>query len=306
MTNLVSIILPTFNTGNYIINMLDSIKTQEYSPIELVIIDDYSTDDTFNNIKHWKEINESDKLIIKLIRNEINIGLTASVNRGYEQCNGKYIFLSDHDDIWCPDKVKKQVLYLESNSERVICFHDREIIDSDNNTLCKSEYRYMGYKKTYVSEDDLIKKSFRYSANTLCFKNIKEGQEIFPIPDDIVEHDYYLAISFSLFGKVGVLNDVLVKYRIHENNLSGNYALETINSFKDYKNIIKKNFERNKVIIKLDQNIIENHIYEVFNKNINLSIQMNKRNYKKYLSEKIPYLHYLYIKKIVQKRFLLS
>jgi glycosyltransferase involved in cell wall biosynthesis len=303
MAKLVSIILPTYNTGKYIVEMLESISNQTYSPIQLVIVDDNSTDGTYEKIKEWKKEHETISFEIDLIKNNNNFGLTQSVNIGYDKCKGEYIFLSDHDDIWEINKVEKQVELLENSHITSICFHDREIIDSKNNTLCKSEYKYNNFNKVKAELKDTLDKGIKFSANTLCFRNSEMANLIFPIPKNVIEHDYYLAVCFSLFGDIRYIHETLIKYRIHTNNLSGNYSLETVKTYNDYKSVIKKLQMRRKKIVSSDSKIIEQHINEKFGKKIKFTIKSKENNFKSMISRKLPFIHYLYLKVYTQRKF---
>lgn len=149
----------------------------------------------------------------------------------------------------------------------------------------------------------MLTKKIRYSANTLCFKNIKEANLIFPIPSDIIEHDYYLALCFSLFGNIQYINKPLIEYRVHSNNISGNYALETTNGYRNYKKIIKKNKNRSNKIIKNDIVILEKHIKEKLNRDIQIKVVHDKKGIKNLIKQKIPLFHYMYIQIILKKKF---
>lgn len=297
MNKLVSIILPTYNTGEYIFDMLDSIKYQTYPNIELIIVDDNSSDGTYDRILHWYENLTSSNQKIIILKNEKNIGLTKTVNIGYQKCSGEYVFLSDHDDIWSYEKVEKQVGIFEKNKDVVICFHDREMINRENETICQSEYKYINFNQESANANEILEKKIRYSANTLSFKNIVEAKSIFPIPKDIIEHDYYLTVCFSLFGKIRYVQQPLVKYRIHEENLSGNYALEVIKTYKSYKTLMKKGKR-----VSNDSMIIKKHIEDVFSQIVDFPLKKQKR-YTIMVKKFIPIIHYMYIKIHKQKKF---
>jgi len=107
MEPLVSIILPTHNRKKYVERAIKSALDQSYKNVELIVIDDCSTDGT--------EINNPRVIIV---RNETNLGLARSLNKAIRIAKGKYIARLDDDDFWCDDKkLEKQVNFLEKNSE---------------------------------------------------------------------------------------------------------------------------------------------------------------------------------------------
>ena len=104
---LVSVVLTVYNRPS-VVRTIKSILTQTYSNLELIVVDNASTDDT---IKAIKEIAD-DRL--KLFINDKNYGQTYSLNRGLSLCTGKYIARIDADDIALPTRIEKQVNFLES------------------------------------------------------------------------------------------------------------------------------------------------------------------------------------------------
>ena len=108
---LVSIIMPSYNTAKYITNSIESVLNQTYKNWELIIIDDCSTDNTDEIIKNY---NSEDR--IKYIKNEKNSGAAVSRNRGLREAKGKWIAFLDSDDLWCPTKLEKQILFMKENN----------------------------------------------------------------------------------------------------------------------------------------------------------------------------------------------
>lgn len=114
---LVSIILPTFNREKLIKKSIGSVLSQTYKNFELVIIDDFSTDNTPKILFQYQR----DDQRIKVIRNEKNIGFVRSLNKGIKKAAGFYIARIDDDDFWCDkQKLEKQVNFLEGNLEYVL------------------------------------------------------------------------------------------------------------------------------------------------------------------------------------------
>ncbi len=113
---LVSVIIPTYNRGRLILDSVNSVLNQTYKNIELIVVDDCSTDDT-------KEIIESIKdFRIKYIKLEKNSGACAARNRGIERATGEFIAFNDSDDLWIPEKICSQLDFLnKNNADIVLC-----------------------------------------------------------------------------------------------------------------------------------------------------------------------------------------
>jgi len=105
----VSVIMSTFNSAGSVSKSIESITNQTYKNLELLIVDDNSSDDTFNIIKRYSELNEN----IFVFKNELNIGLTKSLNFLILKSKGELIARQDDDDISYPGRIKKQVDELE-------------------------------------------------------------------------------------------------------------------------------------------------------------------------------------------------
>lgn len=109
MNELVSIVMPSYNTAKYIKESIDSVLAQTYTNWELIIVDDCSTDDTDKIVMAIKD----DR--IRYLKNERNSGAAVSRNYALCQAKGKWIAFLDSDDLWEPDKLKKQVSFMEEN-----------------------------------------------------------------------------------------------------------------------------------------------------------------------------------------------
>lgn len=108
-TDLVSIIMPSYNTGNYIADSIRSVQSQTYDNWELIIVDDCSTDNTIDVIMSFHESR------VKLLRNETNSGAAVSRNLALREAKGKWIAFLDSDDIWHPKKLEKQIEFMKDN-----------------------------------------------------------------------------------------------------------------------------------------------------------------------------------------------
>ena len=110
MAGLVSIIMPSYNTASFIAESIQSVLAQSYTDWELIIVDDCSPDNTDDVVKPYL----SDERI-KYLKNEKNRGAAVSRNRALREAEGKWIAFLDSDDLWMPEKLQKQVGFMEKN-----------------------------------------------------------------------------------------------------------------------------------------------------------------------------------------------
>lgn len=110
MAGLVSIIMPSYNTASFIAESIQSVLAQSYKDWELIIVDDCSPDNTDDVVRPYL----SDERI-KYLKNEKNSGAAVSRNRALREAKGKWIAFLDSDDLWMPDKLSKQIRFMEKN-----------------------------------------------------------------------------------------------------------------------------------------------------------------------------------------------
>lgn len=113
MNELVSIIMPSYNTAKFISETIDLVLTQTYTNWELIIVDDCSTDNTDEVVKSFLSDDR-----IKYIKNEKNSGAAFSRNRALCEAKGKWIAFLDSDDLWFPEKLEKQISFMKKNDYR--------------------------------------------------------------------------------------------------------------------------------------------------------------------------------------------
>ena len=109
MNDLVSIIMPSYNTAKYIADSIKSVQKQTYSNWELIIVDDCSTDNTDKIVESIQDQR------IRYIKNETNSGAAFSRNRALREAKGRWIAFLDSDDLWKSEKLEKQIHFMEEN-----------------------------------------------------------------------------------------------------------------------------------------------------------------------------------------------
>lgn len=208
MNVLVSVALCTYNGEKFIEEQLDSLISQSYSNLEIIIVDDASTDNTFSILEGYKN-NDSR---IKLYRNEQNIGLQANFEKALKLCLGTYICISDQDDIWNKNKITSLISKIGTN---LLVYHDSSYITDVGTPTGKSIrtlHRFVSGERT---------KNLLYqncvSGHAMLFS--KELLSMLPPFVEPVYYDWWLSYTAACTGKLNYTNEILVKYRIHSGSV---------------------------------------------------------------------------------------
>ncbi len=113
----ISAVVPTYNRSELLLGALESIRNQSFRPIEIVVVDDGSTDDTLVVVSEWTRKNEeAGALVVRCVR-QANLGANAARNRGIRESHGEFIAFLDSDDRWLPDKLAKQIPVLQEDAD---------------------------------------------------------------------------------------------------------------------------------------------------------------------------------------------
>lgn len=128
MKPLISVIMPTYNCGRFIKESIDSVLAQSYTNWEIIIVDDCSTDDTERIVGTYEDSR------IHYMRNERNIGTALTRNKALLEAKGKYIAFLDADDVWLPEKLEKQLAFMQDKGY-AFTYHNYIEIDEDSKPL---------------------------------------------------------------------------------------------------------------------------------------------------------------------------
>lgn len=263
MKDLVSVIMPVFNGAKYIRSMLESIIRQTYRPLQIVLYDDASSDNSMEIIQNWSKEQTDKNVKIEIYSSKKNEGLRKTTSKAVLLAEGKYIFLADQDDIWLPRKIDVQVNYMERNADCMVCFCRRKVIGTDGRILMPyeniKEPVYM--KKMGIAE--VISKPACFPANCMCLRNC-HLDKIFPIHNMYSEHDSFITIMAAHFGKVVLLRDTLVEYRIHGKNSSNAYFAESNRNLLFVLKIEVSQLKKAKITYRRDEDILKAVLYERF------------------------------------------
>jgi len=210
MEQKITVIMTVYNGEKYIKEAIDSILRQTYKNFELLIINDGSTDNTL------KIVNQYQDKRLKLIQNPINSGIVYSRNKALEESTGEFIAVLDADDIALPTRLKKQLNFLEKNTDFGLIGGWAELIDEYGNlTGIKWKNKIPPNR---ISSTLLFNNLFTHSAAMLRKNAIPaDGYRQYEI-----SCEFDLWIRMAKKWKLGNLNEILVKYRIHSEGVSKN------------------------------------------------------------------------------------
>jgi glycosyltransferase involved in cell wall biosynthesis len=215
---LVSVLIPSYNSGKYLDDSVGSILVQSYSNWELIISDDCSTDDSFQIAQKYAS---KDKRI-KAFKNAKNLGISGNMNKALKQCNGKYIAILDADDWSYPYRLKEQVEAMESNEKIVAC--------SGWFDICDEELKVKYTKDLPESNEEIRKAMKRYMPlihpGTMWRSSALFKTDLYPEYLN-VGHDYKITIDISDHGELYNLQKPVIKYRVREKSITGEKLFDT-------------------------------------------------------------------------------
>jgi len=151
----VSIIIPTYNRGNYIADTIDSVLAQSLTDYEMIIINDGSTDNTEDVLSPYR-----DKIVYK---KTVNQGMSAARNEGMKLAKGEYIAQLDDDDLYQPYKLETQVAILDQHPEISLVYTEFSGFDDDGyfDTWHLKTYHSSAYKRGGLSYDNIFNKKIQ-------------------------------------------------------------------------------------------------------------------------------------------------
>lgn len=203
----VSVIMPAYNAENYIAEAIDSILAQTFRDFELIVLDDCSTDNTSRIILNY----EDSRLIY--LKNEKNMGVAATLNRGLETARGMYIARMDADDIAMPDRLARQVAVMDEKGNIIAC---------GSNAILFGEVPE-GSKTDMPLEDKEIRLRMAISNPfvhpTMMLRKEAVGETRYDSSFDGRE-DYRMWMVLSQKGQMMNLPETLLRYRIHKGQVT--------------------------------------------------------------------------------------
>lgn len=203
---LVSVIMPVYNSKKFVGLAIESILNQTYRNFEFIIINDFSTDNSLQIISSYKDSR------IKILNMNKNSGISKALNEGIKNAKGKYIARMDSDDISFSNRLERQVGFLESNKEYILCGSNYKIISSKNEVELPEKHSLI--------KTNLLKNCCVAHPTVVFKKEILVSNNIFYSEDKEPAEDYFLWTQLIQKGKFYNLQENLLDYRVHYQQIS--------------------------------------------------------------------------------------
>ena len=256
---MIEILLATYNGERFLPEQIESITSQSFKDYHILASDDNSSDCTFEILRSYESV-LGEK--IKVVQSNTHSAKENFYNL-LDMADAEYIALCDQDDFWESDKLEKSLKAIQRLEKRygketpILVHSDLDIVDENLNSKNKKMSELTGINEAikYAKKESKYlytistEKSFsRYlvenniTGNTVIIN--KALLDIYKRPKESFMHDWWLGLIAFTFGKVGFLNECLVKYRQHESNeLGAKNPLELHNIKKRNKKKIRENYD---------------------------------------------------------------
>ncbi len=246
---IVSVLMPVYNGAKYLQEAIQSILDQSFVDFELLIINDGSTDDSEKIILSIKDPR------IVVIKNDNNMGLINSLNKGLNAAKGKYIARMDADDVAMPQRLQLQVKEFEASPNAVV-------IGSDYFLLTAKKISRKKNKNNSDFQKAMLLFSPSFCHPTVMMKNIFAEKNLVYKSDYVHAEDYKLWTDLAFLGEFRNVPEPLLKYRSHASQISSqNHAIQlTISERirKEYCNALKFELSEEQFAI---LNLIGNNVF---------------------------------------------
>jgi glycosyltransferase involved in cell wall biosynthesis len=309
----ISVAFIVYNGSNYMRTQLDSIITQSYKVDEIIVVEDSSTDETVEILNNYSKENPE---LFFIHQNEKNIGSYKSIERAIKTCTGDIIILADHDDYWETHKVASIIKWFEENPKMHGLMSNGLLIDAKGEI--NSNYFLwdsMCFPYEIIANDEDLKLYINTIENcatgaAMAFRNnLSFLQQPFPVIKYFI-HDRWLSINLAENNSLGILDERLIRYRLHPSQETGGrrdeiekyieinknlfFEKKEVETFKDLRYIL------NKIEINLHiQNEIKKQPYKEFDNQKYIDILKNKHS--KFLNAGIKKWPFLSLLRIIKK-----
>lgn len=208
---LVSVIIPTYNNASFLVESLNSVLHQTYNQVEVIVVDDGSTDNTEEVLSPYQQS-------IRYLK-KANGGPSSSRNAGIALAQGEFIAFQDADDLWLPQKLALQVEHFRQNQKLGVVFTGSQHFNESG--LLDSNVRPGHPLPTGMIFDKLLTDHFIAMSTVMVRRSCID--EIGAFDESLIgaeDYNFYLRLARKF--QYGCLNQVLVQKRLHQSNLSDN------------------------------------------------------------------------------------
>lgn len=206
--------MPVYNGDQYIEQAIESVLNQSFSDFEFIITDDGSTDRSHEIVNSFAKQDPR----IKIFKNEKNLGVQKSLNRGLEKSRGDFIARIDHDDIWCDkDKLKKQIEFLEQNPDYALVGTGVICIDLNGKKINSIQHKNTDQE---IRNHILLLNQFAHPSILIRKKALSEIGSYSEDKKYKNVEDYELWLRIGKKFKFANLPDYSIKYRLNPNGIT--------------------------------------------------------------------------------------
>lgn len=204
---LISVAMCTYNGEKYLAEQLDSILNQSYRNLEIIIVDDCSTDNTVSLLNDYASRDDR----IRVLQNESNLGFVRNFEKAINACSGNLVALADQDDIWFPDKLRR---LSEDIGDNWLIYSKVAVVDGDGverNETFPRVNRLDGQCPLSLIMNNCV-------TGHACLIRQELLEIAMPFISNMPYHDQWIAIVAASRGRLKAGDEVLSYYRKHNSN----------------------------------------------------------------------------------------
>jgi glycosyltransferase involved in cell wall biosynthesis len=214
----ISVVMTTYNGSRFLVAQIESIMAQTRHPDEVVIVDDCSTDNSYEILQTYQAKYPG---LIRVYQNLSRLGINKNFEKAAQLSTGALIFFSDQDDVWAPKKIQTMVDHFDGFS---LLYSNAVIIDEHGHVISDSELKFNAVP--VIAGNPLI---YLLQSNSISGHNILITRKLLhtaiPFSPNIV-YDQWLGIVACLNKGIGYIDDALVMHRMHNSNAMNNPSLQ--------------------------------------------------------------------------------
>ncbi|WP_423188913.1 glycosyltransferase family 2 protein [Alkalibacterium sp. f15] len=264
---LVSIIIPTYNVERYVEECMDSLMNQTYKNIEIIVLDDASTDATVYLLKQYRSR-------IKLIENKTNKGQGTRRNEGLKIALGRYIYFMDSDDWMEKEALQELVDQAVKTEAELVRFNGVAFYEGDQALITENNYDFsstLKHKQLYTDEEAVIKNRQSFSPSPCLYlvkKTVIDAHNL-AFPEGVLHEDeYFTTLLFANTKKMTYLDNNFYhrRYRI-ASTMTEHTKKHKLRSFDSYLNVFEALEKEYQKVIYSDQQkqLIKRQLLSIYN-----------------------------------------
>jgi glycosyltransferase involved in cell wall biosynthesis len=219
MGPLVSVLIPLYNHEKYIITCLDSITADGYQNIEVIVIDDGSSDFSAQLVREWYQRKRGQLGHTFQLFSRENRGVSATLNELLSKSSGEYVSFLASDDHLLPGGITARLDFLRAHPEKQIVIADYQVIDSEGVTIKQSGVEELFYgRKKFLADDRTIAHElvFHWSLAGATYLAKKEVFLNYPYDERLVVEDWDFCLRLAADGLISFIDYPVLAYRVHE------------------------------------------------------------------------------------------